>query len=969
MDTTSIGNLFGSIPAKINDALGPLEATVATTPPYEKDISLDTGNKSLELFGTPISVDAKLTAKVQAGAVTAVPFADDQITVDGTYASLQIAGSITASGSASGQEGPVKLSAQGSVNASFGYQHYLPVDGSRTRLAAFIDLAKTTNLPQLADPASIVKGEVLDFKSAFGVDFGLKATYGADVDIAGTFELIEQLTDGMSFPFTAHAALAVSAAFGFALDDTMRYSVGRVGLTDNHADWVRIRVTRDNKQTITFSVAINLTIDYDATSGAQMLLDKAFALIPTPKVIKTMEEVSALAAGDWNTFKQTISDEAAVVVGRLVDDTGWKNLVAASPAINELISASNKIVTLYNGIDDKVRSIFEKLISKLNATELGKLQPVIKKVAAIDVDNLDLKSLLNQQEQDIVHWIEVLSGQNLEELVITNDVKQGLTRAVTLAKQIETFLNGGGADAAVAEVNAILNKSGATALVAWLQKNATSVQALQNAGDAAVGDLVRRLVGKALNAITPADVERIQKFATELNNILTAPQKLHDKLQKGIQKLKGSIGFNVSLELTRVSEHSAILDVEINPKNGAVVSAVKSALRGGDVRKFLAALNAIKPADENAPDYPYLIREALLTSRHIRTTAMSTVVAFLGFTDQTRETALVESTISIQGGGTANPRREATYNGGVAVRRFDGAVTSEGSAWIRIAATGPGTDTDAAYDAPVKPALRLTYTRQDPKTDATDVSALRQLLLDFAITTDLDKVTADALQGKQSNLALAFELPATAVNALIANDADGWDKDARNAAHRWFADPDRASTLEAGRGRDMAAVVLDPSFGKHWTDFLGVTPGDKFFEADQNKEFGGIQIFNHGGPKTINPDYVALGHLLARRSYAAKGFASYSADPSATSPRDLVSAATQAARLFDTLQSQWQPPLFNFWLVLARLLRQPSDVMAGGRGLITLRTRDDANSDWGAPTSWVLDPINTSVLKSWFTAP
>jgi hypothetical protein len=964
MDTTSIGNLFGNVPAKIIDAIGPLEQTVSTTPPYEKDVSLDTGNKSLDLFGTPISVDATLSAKVQAGALTQVPFADDQITVNGMYASLAINGAISASGTASAKQGVLQLSANASANASFNYQHYLPVDGSRTRLAAFIDLAKTTSLPQLADPKSIVKGEVLDFKAAFGVDFGLKATYGATLGVADTFHLFAQLTDGLSFPFTVHAALAVSAAFGFALDDTMRYTIGCLGLTDSHADWVRIRIERANKKTITFSLAINLTIDYDATSGAQMLLDKAFALVPMPQVIKTLQEVSTLAAGSWNDFKQKVSNEAAIVIGRLVDDSGWENLVAASPAINDMIVAANKIVTLYDGIDTKVKSVFEELISKLNATELGKLEPIIQQVAAIDVDNLDLTSLLDQQEQDIVHWIEVLSGQNLEELVITGNVKPALTRAVTLAKQIETFLSGGGASAAVAKVNAILNKSGATAFVAWLQKNATSVQALQNAGDQAVGDIVRRLVGKELNAITLADVARIQKFATDLNNILTAPQQLHDKLQKGIQKLKGTIGFNVSLELTRVSENSAILDVEIDPTNSAVVSAVKSALRGGDVKQFLATLNAIRASNTDAPAYPYLIREAILISRQIRTSAMSTVVSFLGFTDQTLETRLVETTINIYGGGTAAPGRDATYNGGVSVRRFDGAVTSEGAASLRITASGPGTDTDSAYDT-ATPALRLTYTRQDTKTDSTDVEAIRQLLLDFAVTTNLNQVTTNVLQGKQSNLALAIEFTPPAVTALIAKDAKGWERDALNAAHRWFADPDR-TPMEVNPGRDMSAAVITQSFGRHWTDFMGVTPGDGLFTADLNDEFG-VEIFaNIDGQKRVKSQYNALGLLLGRRKYAADGFANYSAVPSSKNPKDLLLAATQAARLFDTLQSQWQPPLFNFWLVFARLLRQPNNVIAGARGLVTLRTRDDSNSDWEAPTSWVLDPIDTTLLKQWF---
>jgi hypothetical protein len=974
MDTTSIGTLFGNIPAQINAALGPLQGPVSAAP-FSKDASLESGDKSLQLFGTPITLGASLKATVATAAANAVPrdpFGDGSLqpVANSTYTSLTIDGEIHGSGSGSGQQGVLKLSFDASANASFSYAHYLPVPNTTnnqdtTLLSAFTSLAKSTTLPQLADLKSLAPGEVLDFSAAFGVDFNLKASYGADANIQGTFDQLATLSEDIALPFTAHVSLAVSAAFGFSLSDTFRYTVARAGLTHD-PDWVRIRLAREHQDRISFALAINLSIDYDATSGAQMLLDKAFALIPTSSAIDTLKEISALPA-NWDQFKQQISDEAVKVVGRLVDNTGWKELVAASPEIQQLVAGANKVVTLYNGIDAKVQSIIEELIAKLDDAGLAKLRPIIDKVAALDVNNIDLTSLLTESQQDVARWIEVLSGRSIEELVITGKVKEALTKAKTLAAKIQPFLTGDAeSKAAISAINSVLQKSGAAGLVAWLQKNATSVQALQAAGDKAVGDVVRRLVGKGLDQISPADVARIQKLAADLNKLLNAPQVLHDKLQNGIKKLKGSIGFNVSIELSRVSEHSAVVDIEIDPSNAAVVAAVKNNLTAGDVGHFLSDLSHITPKNSDAPEYPYFIREVILKSRHVRTAAMSTVVSFLGFSLATQESSIAESSITVTGGGTQAPSREATYSGGASVTRSDGSVTAEGAAFIRVDAKGAGTDVSAAYDD-VTPALRLTYSRQDLKTTQSDVDSLRTLLFDFGLNQAATSVTFASLANKQTNFALAIELPEAAVTALIQQDANArlWQNDALNAAHRWFSDPDQANGLEAKKGKEMASVVVNAAFRDHWTDFMGPdTPGDKFFGVRNQL---GINLFDTQ-PKRVNPDYGAVRGLLGGRAFASNGFSNYDASPGSSTPGDLAKVTRASARLFTTLQTQWQPPLFNFWLVLARLIRIDESLVTAGRGLITLRSRADSNSDWvPVMDPVVLTEINPTTLKTnWF---
>jgi hypothetical protein len=961
VDTTAIGNIFGSVAASINDALDPLEKPVSATPPYEHDISIDTGNKSLQLFGTPVTIDAVLSAKVAASAANDVPiqpFDDGSITaINGmTYTALTIDGALSSSGSASATQGAFTVSATASANAKFSYGHYLPVDSSRSRLAAFLDLAKGTTLPQLADLTSLKPGEILDYSSDLGLDLGVSAKAGKVLEVKDTLHILDGVVSGLSLPFTASVSLAVSAAFGLAIAESLRYTVARAGQVRD-PNWVRIRCARTEKNQITFSLAINLSIDYDRTSAPKMLLDKAFSLVSGSQLYKTLQEINtnaALAATNWPGFVTSLSNEAVTVVGRLLNDTGWKNAAETSPAVNDLIKAANAIVSFYNGIDKKTQSLVNQLIARLDAAGLDKLQPIIKKVAAIDVNDPDLASLLMKQDPDVVHWIEVLSGQNLDSLVISGALKDALTAVVALAKKIDGFFGGAADGSVVNEISKLLQKSGAAALVAWLSKNATSVQALETAGEQAAGDIVRRLVGKGLNQLSADDVAKIQKFAGELNKLLSAPKVLYDKLKAGIDKLQGTIGFNVGLELSRVSEKSSIVDVEINPADSSAVSAAAT-LRTGNFLAFLSDLDHIAKSNSGS-SLPFLLREVLLTSRHIRTSASTTVLSFLGFSESDQETMLVETSISVQGAGAGT--RTATYNGGASVRRSNGSITAEGAAWIYITASGDGPDVTAPYST-VTPVLRLTYSRQDTKTDKKDMGTLRDLLLEIGVTNPAPP-SADDAKGQQTNFALQIEFPVASIAALIQKDGTLWETDARMAAHRWFGDQDRASSLEAQAGAEMATVVVDPVFGQNWTDF---PPGDKLFEIDQNTGFGGIQIFEPD--KTIKGQYVPLRFLMERRSFAEKGFTDFNADLAGTSPKEVLKIVTQASRMFDTLESQWQPPLFNHWLILVRLLRLGA--LAGAQGLATLQSRADSNSDWTLTGSWMIKGVNATTLQQKFS--
>jgi len=949
MATKDFGNVFGIIKAQLDD-------TGLTQPigdnEFSKSVSLDTGSKSLQVFDTPVAIEAsaQAEAKVYAkGAVPDSPFGATPLTItdDQRYTALTVGGKLSASANLSATPGVLSVSATASTKTSMSYAHYLPVAANQTLIEALLALGRSTTLPQLADITKLQPGEVLDFGALLNIDFGLQAKYGAQKDING--DLVSMITtmsnvagNNISLPFKLHVAFTANAALGFSLYEQLKLTVGQAATVK--PNFVRMRLERQHRTRIAFGVSVDLTIAYDAQAGAQALIDKAFALIPKPKAIETLKKLAA-APADWNAFKAQITDEAAAVVGRLLNDTKWKEAVEKSQLVNDLVDAANKIVTAYKDVDAKVQSILEEVIARLDEAGLGKVKEVLTKVAALNP--ADITASLPAQAKEVVHWVEVLTGQDIEELLVSGNIEKELTRAVDGAKKILAFLDGGAKADVLKKLQALLDKSGASGLVAWLGKNATSVASLQAAADTAISDWVKRIVGKELDKIDADDVKKIQDFAAKLEKLLNAPQLLQAKLVAATQKLKGTIGFSAAAEISRVSEWSAIVDVEVDPKDKDAARA-STMLLHGDFGAFLKALNDVKPE-------AYSIHEILLTSRRVRTSAATTVLSFLGFDLSTSEAAIDEKTISVRADDNGNIFRDAVYFGGAVVRRSVNDSAAESAAWVRMPATGPGTDISAPYND-VKPGLRLTYTRED--TDANDKtrSSIRRILGELSFGTAIAAVPGTDQQ--QTRFSLEIEFGEDAVKALKANTVESeWKSDVLKAANRWWSDVG----TDLSNAGVMANVVADTEFKQLWDKF----PGTQFGEADAAQKFGPRLLKSDTGD--FRPEFTPIRLLVTNRGDSFNHFNAF--DPSeASSPQPdvLLHCSRMAADLFRTGQTASNPPLFNFWFVVGRLLRLKPDVFKNARMVATIRSRKTATDTWSEPQIFAMKNVSTDNLPAVF---
>jgi hypothetical protein len=440
-------------------------------------------------------------------------------------------------------------------------------------------------------------------------------------------------------------------------------------------------------------------------------------------------------------------------------------------------------------------------------------------------------------------------------------------------------------------------------------------------------------------------VKKLQGFAAKVQKVIDAPQVLEAKLRKAVAKLKGEFTVSLSVEISRVSESSALVDLEIDPANPAALDAAKRFLPTGNVQQLLAKLDAIdvKP-DQKAP---YDIRELVLTSRHIRTSTATLFFSFLG-SIKNEKAQVRESTVRIEGGGDVPKKRTGLYTGGVTVRRTSTGVSTEGSAWLRVEAEADEIDLSKAYDS-FDASFRLTYVREDVKSTLEEMRSVARILGDLGFLSG-GSVFATPAEGSSTRFSLELSLPPAAVAALVKDNIKqtDFDRDVRNAGVRWFDDEALATPADRETGRNLAIAVRSDAFGKTWT-----SGGDDFNEAAMKGKFG-VNVWDTVQHK-LQQRYLVLGLFPTSRSFWTGRYKQFKPLASgAQLPAAIEKMIQQGVLLFSTASIDYQIPLFNFWLVLSRLSRIQPGVLNDATGVATFRTRPNDTVEWGAPQWFTL---------------
>ena len=970
----------GALSEPVGTIAFPLAVIEASTPTFDTRL-FDRSFAVSAAAKLPVGIDIR----AQHAAIDDVEGLGPVAAPSGTsYADFRLAFDVEVAGAGavptSGSGLTVGISAGGALDAA--YRHLVPVSAETSRLRAVERVLGDSALPQLLDlrGGKLLDGELHVLSGSCHLDLGLKGRLGGQFDHTMIVEAFDQAVDLLK----ARVAYSVDATLGYSLDRKMHLVVGRVGTL--REGWVRVRLSAEKERRIAFGIVFALQAEYDLGHGLVALLDRIVELEPVTRLKLAMAKLAEVADRleepdqTWNVLKQELQGEAAQLIGSYLDDHGWLDRVAGSPELASAFAAAHRIVETYRGLDEKVEELWNQVLA---AGELGagqRLAEVLDRVAGIDPASPE--ALVNEEWRQVLALIESLTGSSIEEILFGSrlDANQLLAEARDIAARARGFL----ADAPsefLTRVHGVAEANGIESVVAWLERNATSPQAFEQAVTGAVSAQVQRAVGVLLGKVwdptrlDDADRRRLLGLAQSIRGLLDNANGWDEKLKAEARRLKGSLGFSLSLEMERMSRETALVDLELDPSHDGCRQAFEKHLGRGRITDFLGRLAQIDPehADEElAAELPYMLHDCVLTSKRVRSSSLAVVFSLLGArTDRTQR--LVESNVRFLQDPDNVRSRAARYSSALVQTRVEDKMTANAAVWLEIDANGAGHDLTAAYDRELATRLRVTYTREDDFLSSDEVAGLARLLDDLGFVSPGSAVPSE----RPVRFGLDYRIPATTdvLGALLADLGGGagetrWNLDVLNAAHRWFderlvaiADPGATGAYPSGE-RPLARYLLrlfirSEEFRRHWTS------GILSFEAYAGRR--AFTIVDGSSRFRIRPlvagrwkaPYLCLFSMIVKRGpglHAVRALAKSSKKLSelrthgaAMDVSDRFAAAFKtAAPVF------WPSPLSAVWLVLARLARIRAGVFDQAEGVATWRWTE--NGEPVEPLIWRLAP-------------
>ncbi len=909
--------------------------------------------------------------------------------------------------------GGLTLSANAAAGGGLTYRHLRPSPTDATRLVALQGLLTSSRPPGLVPLAldEIDPSEIHVLTAKVNFDLGLDVTFGGNVKLQtdlSDLDALAKVFQGMSAEVKVDADYSLKASFGYSLYQQMLIAVGRFNLVDDN--WLRMRIQRLRRSELTLGAQLDLQVEYDlAKDSLVALYDRILALDPTTNFMNALKEVQELrASGGWDAIRDKLVSTVGDEVDKLLDSVDWRQWVSDQDAakIDGLLDELQKIITAYDELPDKIRSLWDTLLSEANLGPDSKILAALEKVKAIDPNDPTavLEDLLDDDWKNALSLLEQFTGLSLDDLLSgqLSAISGALTKAQKLATTALNFLDEVPAKA-IGLIQSFADRTGIEPAVTWLRANATSVDdlldALKTKANEQIQNLVSRLIGKAWDALDADDLEKLGKWLDRIEAILDKKEEWEKKIGNYLNNLEGELGFSFGLEMSRLSERSALVDLEFDPSKTDVKKAVADALDLGQAKKLLAEL----PEADTLEQAGYRIREAVFSSRRIRTSAMSVFFSLFGLQKGKETRRIDEETIRVtQDGGRLV--RDGSYQGGT-VRTLrddsDKAVvrTRELGAWLSMRATGSGGDVESPYDKGMQEqGLRMTFARRDDNTQAGEIAAMQTLLTDlgFPVTSaDLAPVSGMPF----TDLTLSLGLDESAVEAFFASaDAAGWNTDCLNAGHRWFDEElirfkkKRDNEIRKIRtGLVSAAVLENAEFQSHWlssSSFLsqfGPATGNNLRSirvsvAGQSVSVpitrrlspGKVQIMLRGIFEMVE----SRGRSLNKLTDAQANHAGLATSPDPKVMRKLASQfSTAMARTPfqgktepNVFPAQWPSTMFDLWLAFTRVGRIDALALAKTRGLATLRFKATSEDDWqDPPLRWQLtDGLPAAALPRLF---
>ncbi|NOZ94350.1 MAG: hypothetical protein GXP47_06380 [Acidobacteria bacterium] len=790
----------------------------------EKDgVVAEPGEDPLQLFGMQVGLKAPLKLHVE------IPRAkDDPTTLFGSeeepkcgegksLAQLEFDAGLQATLGATTSPWPV-LSAEGTFRGTAGvhYKHVLPVSQDTTRKSALRSLIRTAALPEDIEPRKLKRGEGHRYQGAFSVDLGLNAALGWSTELDRVMRTFN------SFPLevSAHLNASLNASLGYSFYDHMTVAISRVA-----ANRVRLRMERSRKDALTLGARLALHVAYDFGERSLIsILEHALDQDPAQEILRAMHAIHDLGQGDWSKVREELGDRAGEALERFIDSTThWREWSSDSMEVQCLLELSNRIVKIFDGLDERIQSWWSDLLTWVELDDDGgrRLREVLTTISQLKSPLDVVNQFLPDEAAFALDLLEALSGLDIDELIIKDDpeVEEAIGLAAERASQALHVLNELPADF-VKKFDRFKKRTGIEQAVAWLKSHMGDENQIRSEIDARIKALVEILLQKTWNTVNDKDIEDVSLWAEEFDReVLQKIEQLDRKLRHVIQHLRGEAGCFLGLQWQRTTECHAVLDMDFDPSRKAVCSAVRTFLKEPSLKQLFQRLP--EPEDKENPDSgkdqepeTYRIREGAFSFHRVRSAAF--VSSLLG-ARRVRYSDGFSVYVSQHG---SHFRRAGRYQAGfVRVMR-----TPPCEAGIQLEVSAHGTDKDVrcAYDT-LDGALRWTLVWQEEKISSSMMKALESFMeaFGFSVKPPLHELK---MENHSVSMSMSVRVPLNGHLQTLLNIGSHWSRQEWNetivrAARDWFSDGFVTTLLKTNQtggkvleGRVLAALVDTPTY-------------------------------------------------------------------------------------------------------------------------------------------------------------
>ncbi len=969
--------------------------------PFRRELSAKPGAIQIYDQALTLTADTEATLAIHPPDHQAAAFDGRAASPAGSFAELVVKGRLGASGSFNRSFNPLTLTLGLDARTSFDYRHLLPAPPAQSRFEALAAAVSRADLPERVarDLAGLKPGEYHEITVLASLDLDAEVAGGGEASV------IAPLFGNAALPLKVHAEYTIRAALQLSLYERFRFAIGRLGTIDPR--WVRVRIERERSRRLSLGARFALEVSYDLASGLEALLDEILERTPVQRAFGKLSEIQTaagdLATADWATLRQRLAERAGEAVTELIDDRGWLDAVVESKAVRDLVQWSGKVVQFYDGIDERLGSLWDHFLARTGLGEGGKILPLLDRLAALPDDP---RRLVDPDLLPLIEAIEILSGHTLEELLLDRGVAQeALDDVRNLARRAGGLLRNA-PDGFLDWLRGYAQRTGVAGAAKWLAANATSAAAIKTAAEGWIQEIAARVAGKAIDRIeeiTNADAAEIRKWAQTIEQAAAQPEQIVARLRQAIGRLRGKAGLSIALEIERTTREVALLDIELDPTAAANQEAISAGLAHRSIRDFLRALPVADPKGDLSatPDsaLPYRIRECAFLSRRTRTASLGLLLPLIGWQHTSRR-QVEDSALRIRTGDDGRVRRELVASGG-GVLGWEGGKTLQtigetrtAAIWLDVRAADAQTDPDAPFAAAPEFELRLTFNRDDAKAQAEELFALEALLRDLGFA-GLETFSPTAVPAKSATrLAIEIRIPERA-GRLVSNFFETfsfplseqkrrWAVDYLNGLYRAFDEHllDENQVNAGGRslprGKVLSSALKAPEVQSKWLDdALGL--GEFLATHTVRVEHGGttdVQIarrdpnglVNWMGSDAMFTSRFRYGKTLAPLQKARATFLGVAGG--GASPAALGSLAADASRALAGIPPSaaiWENPMQGIWAVIARLSRLAgAELGEEASGIATLRWRDplgavnapEAEADWPIENlrAWTLDP-------------